>query len=297
MEDTFLLATIAAFLGGSVGIAAKIALVVFHPLTLIFIRFFFATLFLWPFMARSEKISLAAFKKFIPVGVVGALNPILLFIALQFTQVSVSPLIYAGVPAMTAFYFFILHGRKLNFRNSLGILIGFIGVCLIIALPLMQKQIDVSAMSGNALILLAAIAFMIYGLMSKHHSQHSQASPMVLTFYFSLTALFFSFPFAVFEIVKYGMPTGINLSQTFCAIYLGTFGTGVFYLVYQRALKLSSELAASLFLYLQPIATIGLAAVFLGERISLPLIFGGVLAIIGARLAGTKKMEKVAEVE
>ena len=65
-------------------------------------------------------------------------------------------------------------------------------------------------------------------------------------------------------------------------------GTSLFYLIYQYALRMSSEIAASLFTYLQPISTILLAVLLLGEKITIPFIIGGVLAVIGARLASHK---------
>lgn len=94
LKDVFMLAITAAFLGGSVPVSAKIALEVFHPFTLIFIRFLTATLFLLPFVWKSGVLKKYRLQSFIPVGIVGALNPILLFIALQYTQASVAPLIY-----------------------------------------------------------------------------------------------------------------------------------------------------------------------------------------------------------
>src|SRR3990167_10825471 len=99
LQSATLLAVVTAFFGGSVNISAKFALEVFHPFTFITIRFFFATLFILPFVLKHDELKLRNIKKFFWIGVLGALNPMLLFIALQFTLASVSPLIYAGVPA------------------------------------------------------------------------------------------------------------------------------------------------------------------------------------------------------
>src|SRR3989344_6463983 len=107
-NDAFFLATIAAFCGGSVVVSAKIALEVFQPFTLVFIRFLLATLFMLPFVLNTKELSISNTKRFAFLGIIGSLNPILLFIALQFTQASVSPLIYASVPALTAIYLFAL---------------------------------------------------------------------------------------------------------------------------------------------------------------------------------------------
>jgi drug/metabolite transporter (DMT)-like permease len=292
-ESAFFLAVFAAFTGGSTPIVAKFALTVFHPFTLISIRFLFATLFLLPFVMRTEKITLAKLKKFAPMGVVGALNPILLFIALQFTQASISPLIYAIVPSMTALYAFFFQKIKMSIEQWLGIIVGFLGVGFVVLLPLFEKGTSISALKGNVLIFAAAVAFMVYGQMSKHLQKNSFSSPIVLTFYFSLISLLLSLPFSLFELFLNGIPFGIQPQHIVSGIFIGVVGTGIFYLSYQQALKLSSELAAALFLYIQPIATAILAVTFLGEKITLPILVGGIVAVIGAKLASSKKNSPV----
>jgi drug/metabolite transporter (DMT)-like permease len=286
-ENVLLLAAIAAFCGGSIVVAAKIALEVFEPFTLVFIRFFSATLFLLPLLLKKGDFNVSSVKKFIPIGVVGALNPILLFIALPYTKASVSPLIYACVPALTAIYMYFWRHEKIGSKNILGILVGLVGVALIILLPLIEKGVPIAALKGNLLIFLAAIAFMFYGVMSKQHQKELGASPIVLTFYFALVTMFLSIPFVLFEL-RDGIPAVIQWNHILAGVYTGIIGTGIFYLVYQYALKLGSELAAAVFTYLQPIATILLASIFLGERITIPFIIGGLLAVTGAKIASKK---------
>jgi drug/metabolite transporter (DMT)-like permease len=288
LENAFVLSILAAFTGGSVAVAAKIALEVFQPFTLVFIRFLFATLFLTPFIQKTGEFNIKNIKTFIPIGIVGALNPILLFIALQWTQASVSPLIYASVPAMTAFYLYFIRGQKIDSKHIVGIGIGFLGVAMIVILPLLDRTLGFDALKGNILIFAAAIAFMVYGIMSKQKQNKINASPTALTFYFSLITLILSIPLAGYEMSHSGFLGAVELKHIVGAIYTGVVGTGIFYLAYQYALKVGSELAAALFTYLQPIATIILAVLFLGEHITVPFLIGGFLAIIGARMAAKK---------
>lgn len=288
MKDGFILAVLAAFFGGSTPVAGKIALEVFHPFTVITIRFFFASLFLLPFVYKRRELSTKLFFKLSKVAVIGALNPILFFIALPFTKASVSPLIYACVPALTVLYLYITQKQTISQKQLIGILLGFFGVAVIILLPLLERGHGLSAFYGNVLIFVAAIAFMIYGVVSKKHLTALHASPLALTFYFSVMSLLISLPFTVNEFVTYGISESIQIRHLFSGVYVGVFGTGLFYLAYQYALKLSSELAAALFTYLQPIATILLASIFLGEKITLLFVAGGFLAVVGARIAAKK---------
>ena len=83
-----------ALCGSSVPVFAKIALEVFPP-----------------FVKQSNEFSLENFKKLFPIAFIGALNPILLFIALQTTQASVTPLLYASVPIKSVTRSHPLHSR------------------------------------------------------------------------------------------------------------------------------------------------------------------------------------------
>lgn len=288
MNDAFVLAVIAAFLGGSIPVAAKIALEVFQPFTLVFIRFLTATLFLLPFIWKSGGLKMRSLRTFIPVGIVGAINPILLFIALQYTQASVAPLIYAAIPAMNALYFYFVKNDRLDTKQILGIILGLFGVSLVVILPLIEKHTSLAALRGNILIFGATLAFMIYGIISKSLQKKMNATPVMLTFYFCLVSLVVSIPFAYFEIAQKGFLSSVEPKHILSGIYTGIMGTGLFYVVYQYALQISSEVTASLFTYLQPIATILLAILLLGDKITIPFLIGGFLAIAGARLASKK---------
>lgn len=282
---------LAAFCGGSIPPFAKVALEVFQPFTLVMIRFFFGSLILLPFVIKKGELNISSFRKLSMVAAIGSLNPILLFIALQFTQASVAPLIYAAVPSMAAIYLALFKKQKIYIYQILGIIIGFVGVSLIILLPLLQTQgIEIQKFKGNVLIFGAAIAFLIYGLISKDKQKKYSISPMSLSFYFFLVTFFLSIPFAGYEILNNGLQLSqIKLIHVLSSLEIGIIGTSIFYLSYQYALKLSSELTAALFTYLQPVATIFIAIILLGEKISLPFIIGGLLAIAGAQLASSKK--------
>lgn len=291
-SSSLLFVFVAALAGGSVPVAAKYALEVFKPFTVVAVRFFFASVCLLPLVVRSNELSAKDFKELLPVAVIGSLNPILLFVALQFTQASFSPLIYAGVPAMTALYVVFVKKETVQLQKLLGIVVGLFGVSMIVLLPIVQDGVGGNVtVFGNALIFMASIAFLCYGLISKQKQSELSVSPLALTFYFSVVTFFISLPFLGYELMQFGIPATFNSIHLLSAVYAGLVGTGVFYLAYQYALKHGSAVTASLFTYLQPISGIALAAVFLGETITTPVIIGGTLAVIGAQIASSKKRE------
>lgn len=293
-KNVLLLIVIAAFSGGSVAPFAKVALEVFHPFTLSVIRFLSASLVLLPFVYKNQELNFISLRKLLWVAVIGAFNPIVLFIALQFTPASISPLIYAVVPPMTAIYLRLFRNQEIPARQLVGIGVGFLGVAIIILLPFFQRgDVDLKSFWGNLLILGSAISFMLYGAYSKEKQQQYGVSPLALTFYFSVVCLLISIPFSVYEIIF--MPAreaALEPKHVLAGLEAGVIGTSLFYLAYQKAIQQGNELTASLFTYLQPVATILFAVLLLGEAITLPFLVGGTLAIIGAGMASGKRLRR-----
>jgi drug/metabolite transporter (DMT)-like permease len=233
---------------------------------------------------KDKEFSWDKFKGLFPVALIGAMNPILLFIALQFTAASFSPLIYGAVPAMTALYILFFTSKNVSTRRIIGILIGLIGVGITVVVPVIEGNMEGVSIGGNLLILLAALAFTGYGIMSNSKQKDLGISPLALTFYFSLVTLILSIPFAGFEIIS-DFPVNAGIPALLSTIYVGLVGTGIFYLAYQYAINKGNEITASLFTYLQPVFSVLMAVVILGDQVSIFFGIGGVLAIIGAQLS------------
>lgn len=290
MNSVIFLIIVAAIGGGSNAPFAKVALGAFQPFTIVFMRFLIASLALLPLIRRRGELNLRVMRELLPVALIGSLNPILLFIAMQFTQASIAPLIYAAVPLMTALYLHFFRRRKIATGKVLGIVLGFTGVAVIILLPLLQQGgIDFRRFGGNLLILGAAIAFMMYGILSSDKQQRLQITPLALTYSFVLVTMLLCIPFAIFEVIRWPLePATIRASHILATFGTGLLGTAIFYMAYQKAIQLASEVTASLFTYLQPIATIIFAVILVGESITLPFVIGGTLAVIGAGIATNK---------
>lgn len=284
IKNPFVLTIIAALCGSSVPIVAKPILGSIDPILLNFLRFFFATIFLFPFVNKKE-ITKNNLKNLAIVGIVGAINPLIFIIALQYTDASVAPLMYSIVPALTALYIYTSTGTHLSLKQILGIILGFVGVAFITILPILETYRGGLALYGNVLFLGAALTFTIYGILSKKLQTKIKVSPLTLTFIFCMSSLIISFPFLVMQ-----TPQSHNFTflPVVISLFMGIVGTGLFYISYQYALQKGSAITASLFLYLQPLITAVLAILFLGEKITVPLFIGGVVALIGARLASEK---------
>lgn len=293
MNTSFWYALIAATLGGAVPVLAKFGLEAFPSFTLNLIRFFFASLCLLPFVYGKLAFNTSFIKKLILISLVGSANPLLLFIALNFTTASVAPLIYASVPIMVAL-FTTYKGVRLSKKQWLGVSIGFVGVATVVLLPILQKN-SLGSLWGNILIMIAAVSFFVYSELSKKIQTTHTVSPLVLTFFLSICSLLISLPFGLVAYITNGDSLKITLFHTLTAILNGVLGTALFYVVYQKSLQINSTLSATLFVFLQPIATTLFAFFILQEHITPLFIGGGILAVIGAKLASTKSSGNSAE--
>jgi len=285
------LIVLAALFGGSNPTLAKYALDVFPAFVLLFIRFSIASITLLPLVIKSKELNLKAFKTFALVGIMGSLNPIILYNALQYTQASVSPLIYAATPLLTALVLSKQKAEKISKNTMKGIAVGLLGVTTIIVLPLITNNDNQQlSLKGNLMIFVAMLAFMSYGILSKKNQKQIGASPVALVFYFSFFSMLIATPFALSELNS-GLIiwSSVMVRHWMSAIAVGVFGTTLFYLLYQFAIKKGGATAASLFTYLQPIVGIALPVMILGETITMPFIVGAVLALIGVQIATKKK--------
>lgn len=284
--NAFILIILAAFLGASVPVMAKIALQIFATFTLVFLRFFFASLVMVPFFLKQISLKKDDVRKLLMIGIAGATNPIFLFIALKFTKASVAPLIYASIPTLTMVYLSIFEKRKISSFEKFGILLGLFGVCMVVFEPILRGNSSPGNVLGNSLIFMAAIGFTYYGILSK--KAPSKITPKDKTFAVTTVTLLLSIPLMILEIVNAGIPTGIEIQHVLSALYLGIGGTALYYFVYQKALSVGNEISASLFTYLQPIFTAILAFILLGEHLTPIVIIGGISSIIGAKIASSK---------
>ena len=95
---------------------------------------------------------------------------------------------------------------------------------------------------------------------------------------------------AINELFRYpNWPSLITLPSILSVIYVGIFGGGIYYLLYQFAIKHGSPLIASLTMFLQPAATYFWAAILLDEKLTWTILLGGLLTIAGAYLTTTAK--------
>lgn len=281
---TFVLVLITALIGGSVPVFMKIILKIIPPFSFTVIRFLLALIILIPLISI-KKLILKNNSKIVLVSLFATLNIILFSLAIRITSASIGQIIYTTVPIFSLIFSRVILRQQIKFKTIIGIILSLGGVLLIIVLPLFEKAVVLeSNIFGNLMILIAAISYSLYGVLSKPMQKNYK--PIEITLLFILVTLLSHSIIAFPEIkqVNNWYPN-ISIMLMGAVFYVGLFGTAFYYLLTQFVIKKASPIIASTILYLQPAATIFWAVLLLHETITPIFIIGTIVTLFGVWLA------------
>lgn len=200
------------------------------------------------------------------------------FCLLAFATLSITAglasVLNATVPFFAALFAFIFWSQRLSKMAVLGMVIGFVGVIVLVLDPS-----SASPISGNLIAILAAIlACSLYGLAANITAQRLQGiSGVAVTTGSLLMASICLAPFAIWQRPEV-MPTGpIWLS----VIALGVLCTGFAYVLFYRLLTRIGPHKTLSTTFLLPVFSILWGKLFLAESITLFMVIGGILILLG----------------
>jgi drug/metabolite transporter (DMT)-like permease len=273
-------------LGGVTSTVTKIGLVGFPPLSFAFIRFLISGIVISPFLFKTN--FLKDFKRLIPFSLLGTVNIALFILGIKITTATIGQLLYASVPLITAIFLFVLFGERLTAKKRAGIVVGFIGVVLVVLLPIIEKQAKFSGnLFGNILIGIGAVSWSLYMAYSKKKLE--SFSPLTVTSSFIWVTCFTLLPLSLTDFIYHpNWWQDLAFTNILSLGYVSIVSTVIVYLFNQYAIKHGGAVLTSLQYYLLPIVAYISAFLFLGEQLTLGLIVGGSLALLGVYIA-TKK--------
>lgn len=277
---------------GSTFISSKKLLGLYSPSQIMVTRFFLAYCALW--LLRPRKLALSRRQElgFLLLGLFGcSLYFYTENTALTYTLASNVSIIVAAAPIFTAI---LAHfaGEERFRRNTLwGFLVAFTGVVLVVCNGTFVLKLNPK---GDLLALGAAACWAVYSVLVRKLGHG--VDPILLTrrtlFWGILTAL----PMVLLEGKAY--PTVPLLTPVVAGnfLFLGLVGSGLCYVLWNKAFRLLGVVATNNFIYLTPFITIVTARLFLNEPISPLALLGAVLITVGvvASQWEPKKAVKVA---
>jgi len=287
----FLALLIGQFFGNSiVPIGTKIASVFTGPLPFVLFRFVIGTLLLLLIFlpAKKKEIAKSEYNDFALLGFLLMINVVLFTIAIAYTNVIMSTLIFSLTPLFVGIGAHFLLDESFNKQKLLGLIISFIGLLFLLSQSLSGIQQHVFGQPlGNILIFFSTIGYSFYIIHSRKVLYKKENLSVQTTFMtFAFTTLF------ILIVVLIALALGnVRVKPLPAAGILGFFIVGICsaiqYLCLQIGIKKTDAFTASLFQYTGPFIAGAVSIPFLHEEINLQLLIGGFFILLGVFIATT----------
>lgn len=298
-------------------VIVKLTLQEIPPMTLAFLRFSLATLFLLPFVIISNEPPWTNFCKlfhFLPrvkasqkskfdaqegrtaryiqkedlpkivlVSVLVAGINIAFFLAgLAKTDVISASVLTMIVPVASVIVGWTILKEKIYVVNIFGVLAGIAGTIAVLGIPLISIGAGISgdAMIGNILIILSSLSWVAGALFSKQLLQ-KYSTLTITTMIFLLGTITFLIP-AINELLQNpGWYQHITFLGIFGILYMTLASSISAFFLFEWGLDQLGVIKADLFQYIEPLIAISLGILILGEKLRFSFVIGAVLIILG----------------
>lgn len=265
-------------------VSTKAVLDKLDPYTLLVLRFGIGALFLLVLLVLKRyplNIPLKYIPHLIVLGILGVfVHQVIQATALLTINASAAGWIISFSPVFTVILsVFFLH-EKMTVLKASGMIVAIIGV-LLVTTATNQQSFQPSINVGYLLMILSTLNWAIYSVLLKR--LHIQLPSLVVTFYMCLIGFTLTTPFLVrnkgWEMIPF--LTSVEWAHL---LFLGVFVSGVAYWYWAKALEVLEASQVSMFLYLEPVATLITAILLLQEKIIPVSILGGIIIIMGVIL-------------
>jgi len=269
---------------GSSFMFIKVSAPAVGPINLVFYRLLIASIILAPIFIRREYLQNIK-EDFIPILFLSFFNAAIPFYLFSKAALDLNAGTMSVLNGTTPLFSFIVATLWLklssNWIQLLGIFIGMIGLFVFVG----YESIEFSFIA----IILCLIASFFYAFSSNFIFKTKEIEPTYLASITLLIATIITFPFVFFG-------NGIDLNQSKEVLLsvglLGSLGTGLAYMGFVILIKRVGPIKASTVVLIVPVTGMLWANIFLDEIITLTMISGCVLILIGVGLVNFFKNEE-----
>jgi drug/metabolite transporter (DMT)-like permease len=286
--DVFLLVTLIVFWGSSFVVVKIVLREGLTPIAIATFRFLIAgALFVVALFFqknRNTNYRLGIEGRDVPVLVFLALTGVTFFFVAQYTGIElagasvavifpclVSPILITALSAQ-------IFKEHLNNRQVLGIGMGALGTLIVIIGGTMSLQFNREFFFGCLILLSTPFLWSAYSLIGKKTIE--KYDPFLVVAYITVLGGLFLIPFSLAENSLYRAFT-IGVNSWLAIIFLSFTCSLLGYYIWFCALKKVGPSVTSSFLFAEPLVTALLAVTFVGEEITLFLVVGGVIILVG----------------
>ncbi len=281
------LVLLAALWGGSF-LFMRVAVPEFGPIWLIECRVLVAGMALLPILVHQGLLGKLR-SHLRPLMVVGLFNSALPFSLLAFTTLSLpagaTAILNGTVPFFGVLVAFFWLGERLTLGRILGLVLGFSGVAVLVGLGNTARVPGLPWAIGAGLL-----AAVLYAIVAPYVHLYLQGVPsLVIATGSQLSAAVFLLP-----LLPFTRPVQIPTDGAFLAVLgLALLSTSLAYILYFRLIHQVGSTRTLTVAYLIPLFAMGWGALILGEAITVSMVLGCGLVLLGTAIAnGLVKLPK-----
>lgn len=272
----FILVTVVFF--STYEVVSKTIIGKVDPFQINFLRFFIggSLLFLFLLIKRDVKIDRKSLMIVSAAGilnVVFSMNLLQLSLNVAYAKAAVVAVIFSSNPIFVSIFAAVMDKEKITLFKAAGMFLGMLGIAVI-------------SINGQAFrdinILSPLLALMSAGLYGLYTVVGRRASSKIGSIKMNAYSFLIGSLILLSVLLIKGLPAfKFDCSAWPQAVYLSVFVTGIAYLIYFMGLVRTGAGSGSVVFFLKPVLASVFAIVFLGEKITLNLIFGTFLILLG----------------
>ncbi|MBN8236999.1 DMT family transporter [Halobacillus kuroshimensis] len=270
-------------------VSTKAVLEKIDPYSLLVLRFGIGALFLFCMIVVFRyplKVRITHLPHLLVLGILGVyVHQVIQATALLSIQASDAGWLISFSPIFTIALSFIFLHEPLSLKKTTGIITAVLGVLLITSGG-EGSFIKISLSMGYLLMILSTLNWAVYSVLLK-----KLAVPLpsiVLTFYMSIIGCLLTLPIFI---RNQGLTqlAALELSHWAHLLFLGIFVSAVAYWYWAKAHEILPASQVSVFMYLEPLATLSAAMLLLHEKLAATSVIGGLFILTGVLLAQHQK--------
>ena len=279
-----LLMIVTAMLMGSSYPFAKDVLAVMSPLLYSASRYLVAALFLFAMMALLRKPLALPRRDWVPMIVLSLIGVALFQACWGLAMARTAPSLGSIVMTTTTTFSAILAwlgGRRLSGLGWAGIVIAFGGVVIVVNNSLSAFTISIDSLDGTLIWMLSAFAWALYVDRGAPYNLRLGALPVM-----AWTTLIGSLILLPISLIFDSLGEFARLDDRLLGYWLYTaiFPVGVAFLGLTAGLDRLGVSRVMVYMYLIPVAGVGLSAAFFGDPLTAARVLGGLIVLLGVIL-------------
>lgn len=263
------------------------------PFTMSLIRWSIALIILLPFawkeLKEAKHVIFGNWKTVFALSLTGivAFNS-LAYVSVQYTTSINASLVNALSPALIMLLSLFVLNEKMSKVQFFGVVVSLSGVLWIVTKGSMHYLLSLAFNMGDMIMLFAVLAWSVYSVLMKASGADL---PKTATFFITiLLGIIILVPLVVWETFTVRPQFELGFSQYISLLYIGIFPSILSFVLWNKALFAIGPSKASVFLNLIVLFASIFSILFLGEKIHLTQIIGGILIITGVMLVTDVKL-------